>query len=64
MQSENIEHLAIVFGVGIGTLVLMLLLEVVIAARQNRRSQAGSVLLCGLCGVVYFAGLLYAAGYC
>lgn len=51
-----------VIGIGIGSIVIMMLTESFMSARQRRRPEAGAVVIAGLLGLAYFIGMLYAAG--
>ena len=51
-----------VIAIGIGSIVIMMLTETFMAARQRRNAEAGAVIIAGLLGIAYFIGMLYAAG--
>jgi uncharacterized membrane protein YraQ (UPF0718 family) len=51
-----------VIGIGIGSIVIMMLTETFMAARQRRNPEAGAVVIAGLLGLAYCIGMLYAAG--
>ena len=51
-----------VIAIGIGSIVIMMLTETFMAARQRRNAEAGAVVIAGLLGVAFLIALLYAAG--
>ncbi len=51
-----------VIAIGIGSIVIMMLTETFMAARQRRNAEAGAVVIAGLLGIAYLIGMLYAAG--
>lgn len=62
MYTATTPPLLVLIGFGIGTVVLMLLIEGLLADLAKRKANGNAVLVAGLIGIAYFIGMLYAAG--